>query len=169
MTSTYSMQASNADELPSHHLHSDSELLPAQTAADAALNDFDALPTPPTAHRPHPLSTASTTATLDGEQAAGDPNFNKDTDVPRPLDTKHVPGAGGVVREAHEKPHADHSHKEHADHSHEGKVGIVDKIIGATEKLTGKLTNDPELQEKGELRGASGKAAELGQERLPHA
>ncbi|KIJ29713.1 hypothetical protein M422DRAFT_268840, partial [Sphaerobolus stellatus SS14] len=91
--------------------------------------------------------------------AADDFNFNKDTDVPRPLDTKHVPGAGGVVREAPEKPHADHSHKGHADHLHEGKVGIVNKIIGATEKLTGKLTNDPELQEKGELRGAGRKGS----------
>jgi hypothetical protein len=33
------------------------------------------------------------------------------------------------------------------------KPSFGDKVIGATEKLAGKLTRNPELEEKGQLRG----------------
>ncbi|TFY82186.1 hypothetical protein EWM64_g1837 [Hericium alpestre] len=41
----------------------------------------------------------------------------------------------------------------------EGKASVMDKVIGGAQKMTGKLTSNPERQEKGEMRETSGKAA----------
>ncbi|EIW76855.1 hypothetical protein CONPUDRAFT_158009 [Coniophora puteana RWD-64-598 SS2] len=50
----------------------------------------------------------------------------------------------------------------------EGKAGMADKMIGKTQKVMGKVTKKPELQEKGELREVGGKAAVQGEARVPH-
>ncbi|KIK65050.1 hypothetical protein GYMLUDRAFT_160466, partial [Collybiopsis luxurians FD-317 M1] len=47
----------------------------------------------------------------------------------------------------------------------EGKAGIMDKVVGKTQKVA---TNKPELYEKGELRESGGKAAASGNARAPH-
>ncbi|TFK81973.1 hypothetical protein K466DRAFT_557244 [Polyporus arcularius HHB13444] len=50
----------------------------------------------------------------------------------------------------------------------EGHAKMTDKIIGKTQKLTGKMTHNAEMHEKGELREAGGKLAAQGQARAPH-
>ncbi|KAF9018665.1 hypothetical protein BDZ89DRAFT_1139860 [Hymenopellis radicata] len=50
----------------------------------------------------------------------------------------------------------------------EGHATAMDKMIGKTEKVVGKMAKKPEMQERGELREAGGKAAATGQARVPH-
>ncbi|KAI9061869.1 hypothetical protein FKP32DRAFT_1594074, partial [Trametes sanguinea] len=50
----------------------------------------------------------------------------------------------------------------------EGKAKVTDKIVGKAQKVTGKMTGNAELHERGELREAGGKAAAQGQARAPH-
>ncbi|KAL4063356.1 hypothetical protein V8B97DRAFT_2011766 [Scleroderma yunnanense] len=47
-------------------------------------------------------------------------------------------------------------------------AGLGDKIIGKTEKVIGKVTNNAELHEQGELRETGGKAAAEGRARAAH-
>ncbi|KAF9009247.1 hypothetical protein BDZ89DRAFT_1095205 [Hymenopellis radicata] len=47
----------------------------------------------------------------------------------------------------------------------EGHATAMDKMIGKTEKVVGKMAKKPEMQERGELREAGGKAAATGQAR----
>ncbi|KAM6493169.1 hypothetical protein JOM56_011303, partial [Amanita muscaria] len=48
-----------------------------------------------------------------------------------------------------------------------GFPDMGDKIIGKTQKVMGKMTNNPELHEKGELRQYGGRAAVHGLARAP--
>ncbi|KAI6002386.1 hypothetical protein F5J12DRAFT_894146 [Pisolithus orientalis] len=48
------------------------------------------------------------------------------------------------------------------------RLGVTDKIFGKTEKVVGKMTNNPEMHERGELREAGGRAAAEGHARAPH-
>lgn len=48
------------------------------------------------------------------------------------------------------------------------QAGITDKIFGKTEKVVGKVTNNPAMHERGELREAGGAAAAEGRARAPH-
>ncbi|KAI0669011.1 hypothetical protein C8Q78DRAFT_1044153 [Trametes maxima] len=50
----------------------------------------------------------------------------------------------------------------------EGHAGLADKVIGKTQKVTGKMTHNAAMHEKGELREAGGKKAAMGQARAPH-
>ncbi|KAI0944301.1 hypothetical protein AcW1_002046 [Taiwanofungus camphoratus] len=50
----------------------------------------------------------------------------------------------------------------------EGHARVTDKLIGKTQKVVGKVTRNPEVHEKGELREAGGKAAAKGEARAPH-
>ncbi|KAF8918366.1 hypothetical protein CPB85DRAFT_79483 [Mucidula mucida] len=50
----------------------------------------------------------------------------------------------------------------------EGKASAMDKMIGKTEKVVGKMTKKPEMHERGELRETGGKAAATGQVRAAH-
>ncbi|KAJ8518974.1 hypothetical protein ONZ45_g4025 [Pleurotus djamor] len=50
----------------------------------------------------------------------------------------------------------------------EGHAGFGDKLVGKTQKVIGKASNNPALHEKGELREAGGKAAAEGLARAPH-
>ena len=67
----------------------------------------------------------------------------------------------------------------------EGKANLADKLIGKTQKVSmaggpsqksrpilgqvaGKMTKNPEMHEKGELREAGGKGAVTGEARAPH-
>ena len=49
-----------------------------------------------------------------------------------------------------------------------GHAKLTDKIVGKTEKVMGKMSKNPQMREKGELREAGGKAAATGQARAPH-
>ncbi|THH21764.1 hypothetical protein EUX98_g8285 [Antrodiella citrinella] len=50
----------------------------------------------------------------------------------------------------------------------EGHASVMDKVIGKTQKVAGKVLRKPEMHEKGELREAGGKEAALGNARAPH-
>ena len=68
----------------------------------------------------------------------------------------------------------------------EGRANLADKLIGKTQKVSmaggpsqnqfrpilgqvaGKITKNPEMHEKGELREAGGKGAVTGEARAPH-
>ncbi|TRM63204.1 hypothetical protein BD626DRAFT_402834 [Schizophyllum amplum] len=49
-----------------------------------------------------------------------------------------------------------------------GKAKFTDKMVGKTEKVIGKMSKNPQMHEKGELREAGGKQAAIGQARAPH-
>ncbi|KAF9264495.1 hypothetical protein L218DRAFT_862576 [Marasmius fiardii PR-910] len=50
----------------------------------------------------------------------------------------------------------------------EGHASATDKLIGKTQKVMGKMTGNPEMHEKGELRETGGKAAAHGAARAAH-
>lgn len=72
----------------------------------------------------------------------------------RPLGVRPVPEGGVAIGG---QPNLDTS-----------QVGVTDKIFGKTEKVVGKMTNNPEMHERGELREAGGRAAAEGHARAPH-
>ncbi|KAI0291566.1 hypothetical protein BC826DRAFT_1022504 [Russula brevipes] len=49
-----------------------------------------------------------------------------------------------------------------------GKASLLDKVVGKAEKVVGKVTQNPERHEAGELREAGGKQAAAGEARAPH-
>jgi len=49
-----------------------------------------------------------------------------------------------------------------------GKADLLDKVIGKTEKVIGKVTGNADRHEAGELREAGGKKAVTGEARAPH-
>ncbi|KAL1746610.1 hypothetical protein HDZ31DRAFT_62047 [Schizophyllum fasciatum] len=49
-----------------------------------------------------------------------------------------------------------------------GHAKLTDKLVGKTEKVIGKMSKNPQMHEKGELREAGGKASATGQARAPH-
>ncbi|KAI6011423.1 hypothetical protein EDC04DRAFT_3094679 [Pisolithus marmoratus] len=48
------------------------------------------------------------------------------------------------------------------------QASMTDRIVGKTEKVVGKATNNPTMHERGELREAGGTAAAEGRARAPH-
>ncbi|KAE9388489.1 hypothetical protein BT96DRAFT_927061 [Gymnopus androsaceus JB14] len=45
-----------------------------------------------------------------------------------------------------------------SEESKSGKASMMDKVVGKTQKVIGKATHKPEMQEKGEVRATAGKA-----------
>ncbi|EPS99212.1 hypothetical protein FOMPIDRAFT_1030937 [Fomitopsis schrenkii] len=150
---------------PEHHIHRDSEVLPGARgsapapdySADVTNNDrvwqdnnqrqFGA----GTDDRAvmggaqHQSAAAPSTRAQSGRDA-----YNED----RPLDAQPTP-AGGVAIDGRDDVPL-------------GKASFSDKLIGKTQKVTGKVTKNPEMHEKGELREAAGKGAVTGEARAPH-
>nr|VWP00749.1 Polyketide synthetase protein [Ganoderma boninense] len=50
----------------------------------------------------------------------------------------------------------------------ETHASAADKLVGKTQKVVGKITKNPEMHERGELRESGGKAAAMGEGRAPH-
>ncbi|EJD43646.1 hypothetical protein AURDEDRAFT_32072, partial [Auricularia subglabra TFB-10046 SS5] len=50
----------------------------------------------------------------------------------------------------------------------EGKATAMDKVVGKTQKVVGKMTKNWDMHEKGELRETGGKMAAAGEARAPH-
>ncbi|KAI0728821.1 hypothetical protein C8Q72DRAFT_875553 [Fomitopsis betulina] len=48
------------------------------------------------------------------------------------------------------------------------KATLTDKLVGKTQKVAGKVTKNPEMHEKGELRETGGKSAVTGEARALH-
>ncbi|KAK7443551.1 hypothetical protein VKT23_015724 [Stygiomarasmius scandens] len=127
---------------PEHQVHGSSDPLPgargAQGAVDYSPETIDRMPTTQ-------LNAQGVPSTQEGGNAFTEP---------RPMDVRPAETGGVAVEGRSDLP--------------EGKAKITDKIIGKTEKVIGKMTKNPEMHEKGELREAGGKAAAMGEARAPH-
>ncbi|KAJ7079627.1 hypothetical protein B0H15DRAFT_500796 [Mycena belliarum] len=75
----------------------------------------------------------------------------------RPLNTEPHPDGGVAIEGGH-----------HDDGMPMGKATTADKLIGKTQKVVGKVTHNPVMHEKGELRESGGKAAVTGDARALH-
>ncbi|KZV87214.1 hypothetical protein EXIGLDRAFT_620909 [Exidia glandulosa HHB12029] len=125
-------------------LHSESQPLPRPEETGAGI-DFNAIPAqeaPPT-HRIHSES-----------EPLPPPGENAFNESERPLNVQPV-REGGVALEGREG-------------LPEGKATFVDKAVGKTQKVVGKMTKNWDMHERGELREAGGKAAAAGEARAPH-
>jgi len=129
---------------PAHHVHKESEPLPATAAheydayareadedADADMNDF---------------KENDTNAVVAGGQ--------HEASSGRPLGVRETPQGGVAIDGRDDLP--------------EGKAKLTDKLVGKTQKLAGKATKNQDMHERGELREAGGKAAAMGEARVPH-
>ncbi|GLB44580.1 hypothetical protein LshimejAT787_1702070 [Lyophyllum shimeji] len=135
---------------PGHRLHDSSEPLPGVKGA-APTNDYTPGTmdrTPSSRFRNEERSTHVTHAASSHGQ--GKNAFNSE----RPLDVQPTEAGGVAVGGRPDLP--------------EGQAGLGDKMIGKTQKVLGKFTNNPEMHEKGELKEAGGKAAARGEARAPH-
>ncbi|KAI0632721.1 hypothetical protein C8Q77DRAFT_1073741 [Trametes polyzona] len=154
---------------PSHHIHNSSDPLPgARGAAAAQAPNYSAEVTNDSRvwqdrnQREFGAGT-DTGAVMAGGQHSADPDTARSTSAQdgrtafsedRPMDVEPTERGGVAVGGNPNLP--------------EGKAKLTDKIVGKTQKVTGKMTKNPALHEKGELREAGGKAAAQGQARAPH-
>ncbi|RPD76813.1 hypothetical protein L226DRAFT_611240 [Lentinus tigrinus ALCF2SS1-7] len=145
---------------PTHHVHKSSDVLPG--ARGAAASDSQSAPNYSTdvtenprvwqdAHERMYGAGSDTRAVVAGGQYDS-PNTGVGSE--RPMDVQ-LTEQGGVAPGGN--PNLP-----------EGHAKVTDKIIGKTQKITGKMTHNPEMHEKGELREAGGKMAAQGQARAPH-
>ncbi|KAH7103699.1 hypothetical protein BKA62DRAFT_696202 [Auriculariales sp. MPI-PUGE-AT-0066] len=128
---------------PVHRLHSQNEPLP--PPRDTYI-DFDGVPTadaPPT-HRLHSDNEALPLPP-DQQQQQG-PRFTDNTAYTqeRPLGVQPVREGGVAIDGREGLP--------------EGRSTMMDKLAGKTQKVVGKMTNNSEMHERGDLREAGGKA-----------
>ncbi|KAF5392032.1 hypothetical protein D9757_003217 [Collybiopsis confluens] len=153
---------------PSHHVHHSNDPLPgAQRGVDAIDYSAETMERTPSTWndrteeqfaRDQPGMMGSSDRTTMGsdqhehehEQTQGMNAFNE----PRPMDVEPTPAGGVAVGGRADLP--------------EGKAGMMDKVVGKTQKVMGKAMHKPELHEKGELRESGGKAAAAGGARAPH-
>ncbi|KAH8822794.1 hypothetical protein DL96DRAFT_1819502 [Flagelloscypha sp. PMI_526] len=101
------------------------------------------------------------------KQAA--PDYSAATMERQPSSVLH--GDGEQVPAFHtEAPRADQGGVSIEDSSNvnTGKVSAMDKVLGKTEKVFGKVAHKPALHEKGELRETGGKAAVMGETEATH-
>ncbi|THV02646.1 hypothetical protein K435DRAFT_827437 [Dendrothele bispora CBS 962.96] len=129
---------------PEHQVHDSSDPLPGARGAQSGAVDYS----PETIER-------MPTSQLDqqGVPETHTEGRNAFTES-RPMDVKPTDNGGVAIGGRSDLP--------------EGKAKMTDKIIGKTEKVIGKMTKNPEMHEKGELREAGGKAATIGEARAPH-
>ncbi|KAH9856179.1 hypothetical protein C2E23DRAFT_866235 [Lenzites betulinus] len=151
---------------PSHHIHDSSDPLPGTRGAAAPPPNYSAEVTNDSrvwqsrnerefgagtdtgavvAGAQHSTSPGPMTSESDGQSA-----FTED----RPMGVQPTERGGVAIGGDSNLP--------------EGKAKLADKIIGKTQKVTGKMTHNAAMHEKGELREAGGKAAAQGQARAPH-
>ncbi|KAF8064221.1 hypothetical protein FPV67DRAFT_1504019 [Lyophyllum atratum] len=133
---------------PEHHIHNTDEPLPGAKGA-APTTDYSARTverTPSSAFQEQPSHISH--AAPPEKQGKNAHNTERPRDV-KPTST------GGVAVGGH-------------DNLPEGHAGFGDKMIGKTQKVSGKATHNSEMHEKGELRETGGKAAVLGEAQAAH-
>ncbi|KAK7055070.1 hypothetical protein R3P38DRAFT_2844941 [Favolaschia claudopus] len=137
---------------PEHHVHKASEPLPGARggapAADYSADTMERLPSSVWQN----ADPSQPTRELDTDESDGRNAFSSE----RPLNTQPHPEGGVAIDGGH------------SESMPMGKASAADKLIGKTQKVIGKVTNKPELHEKGELRESGGKAAATGDARAPH-
>ncbi|KAI0742484.1 hypothetical protein C8Q80DRAFT_1258777 [Daedaleopsis nitida] len=145
---------------PAHHTHKSSDVLPGARGAQPAADYSTGVTENPRAWQDQHERTygagSDTRQVMGGgqhdapENATGRTAHTED----RPLDVQPTDQGGVAIDGNSNLP--------------EGHAKMTDKLIGKTQKVTGKLTNNSAMHEKGELRESGGKAAAQGQARAPH-
>ncbi|KAI0030451.1 hypothetical protein K488DRAFT_54231 [Vararia minispora EC-137] len=126
---------------PTHHVHDSSEPLPgARGARPAADYSIDTLEG----------RTQQEQNIADTHETRGANAFNTE----RPMDVRPTDEGGVAVGGQSDLPM--------------GQANTLDKVIGKTEKVLGKVLKKESMHEKGELREAGGKQAAAGQARAAH-
>ncbi|KAI0705993.1 hypothetical protein C8T65DRAFT_809580 [Cerioporus squamosus] len=146
---------------PTHHVHKSSDVLPGARGASQAAPNYstDVTENPRVwqdAHERKYGAGSDTRAVVAGGQHDS-PNADTGSSAfegERPLGVQPTEQGGVAIGGEANLP--------------EGHAKMTDKIIGKTQKLTGKMTHNAEMHEKGELREAGGKMAAQGQARAPH-
>ncbi|KIP05686.1 hypothetical protein PHLGIDRAFT_119589 [Phlebiopsis gigantea 11061_1 CR5-6] len=150
---------------PQHHQHTSSDILPGARGASEGTFDYSAdVTTDPRVWQTNNERRFGA-GTDTGAVMAGGQHSTTETDAPstwdnsaahpdRPMNVQTT-NAGGVAIDGR-------------DDLPEGHAKLTDKIIGKTQKVTGKMMHKPELHEKGELREAGGKEAAAGRARALH-
>ncbi|KAI0753615.1 hypothetical protein C8Q74DRAFT_1211078 [Fomes fomentarius] len=157
---------------PSHHVHKSSDVLPGArgTAGQQAAPDYSMDVTESSRVWQEPQDSAQHDRTTYG--AGSDTRrgqHDSDYDAPTPTNTHTAPATGAGDRPLGVQPTEQGGVAIGGDSNlPEGHANMTDKIIGKTQKLTGKVTNNAGMHEKGELRESGGKAAAQGQARAPH-
>ncbi|KAI0321318.1 hypothetical protein OF83DRAFT_1051434 [Amylostereum chailletii] len=85
----------------------------------------------------------------------GDQNGQNAFNTERPLNVRPAPEGEGVARDGKEGLPM-------------GKATFMDKMVGKTEKVIGKVVRNPNMHETGELRETGGKTAARGDARASH-
>ncbi|KAI0816017.1 hypothetical protein BC628DRAFT_1342590 [Trametes gibbosa] len=146
---------------PAHHIHHPSDPLPGTRGAAAHPPNYSAEVTNDSRNEREFSACTDTSAVIAGGQHSASPTtMSSEGDRTSALTEGRRMGVqpterGGVA--ACDDPSLP-----------EGKAKLTDKIIGKTQKATGKLTHNAAMREKGELREAGGKEAAQGLARAPH-
>ncbi|RDX46084.1 hypothetical protein OH76DRAFT_1457396 [Lentinus brumalis] len=146
---------------PTHHTHKSSDVLPGARGASQVAQDYSTNVTEnprvwQDEHERKYGAGSDTRAVVAGGQHDA-PNTNTGSSAfegERPMGVQPTEQGGVAIGGEANLP--------------EGHAKMTDKIIGKTQKLTGKMTHNAEMHEKGELREAGGKLAAQGQARAPH-
>lgn len=146
---------------PEHHVHRDSEVLPGARDAAASAN-YDASLTNDSQtwkdnnQRQFGAGTDDRNVMAGGQHdTSGAPDSGRNAfNSERPLNVQPTSQGGVAIGGQANLP--------------EGKATVTDKLIGKTQKVTGKITHNPDMHEKGELRESGGKGAVKGEARAPH-
>ncbi|CAK5271857.1 unnamed protein product [Mycena citricolor] len=156
----------HTEALPEHHVHKDSDPLPGARGAAPAVDYSpetmerlpssvwqDADPTKPTRELSE-IGTSrptATTTTRDSEPHSGRDAFSEKRPDSTDLRDSSTAAAGPTTTHDH--------HHDSGIHDHASKPSAADKMIGTAQKLVGKVTKKPEMEEKGQIRASEGKAA----------
>ncbi|KZT65068.1 hypothetical protein DAEQUDRAFT_814502 [Daedalea quercina L-15889] len=153
----------NTQRPPEHHIHRDSEVLPgARGGTDATNYSADVVDNDRVWQDNNQRQYGAGTddhAIMGGAQhqsaapssaASGHNAYNEH----RPMNVQPTSAGGVAIEGRSDVP--------------EGKAKLTDKLIGKTQKVAGKVTKNPEMHEKGELRKSGGKDAVTGEARAPH-
>ncbi|TBU24885.1 hypothetical protein BD311DRAFT_809650 [Dichomitus squalens] len=145
---------------PAHHLHKSSDVLPGARGANqqqqSAPPDYsaDVTESPEAWKSKNERAFGAGTDTHNVMAGGQFDRIEEDDDAERPLGVQPTAQGGVAVGGRSDLP--------------ETHASMTDKLIGKTQKVTGKITRNPEMHEKGELREAGGKAAVQGEARAPH-
>ncbi|TFK37589.1 hypothetical protein BDQ12DRAFT_146541 [Crucibulum laeve] len=173
------------DTRPSHHIHNTSDPLPgtkgASPTVDYSAETLEHSKLPPnttttgTDHHQHHHTGAPAQGKWTGSSATREEFANTEFDSKTtPFTERYELGDAakgdnhefGAERPMHSQSKPQGTGISVGDEHPERKAGFGDKLIGKTQKVIGKMSHKPEMQEKGELRATAGKEAVQNDARL---
>ncbi|VDB99493.1 unnamed protein product [Peniophora sp. CBMAI 1063] len=154
----------SVDNQPTHHLHGGEE--PLRPVADYSIEALEG--------RPKPQTTISDMYGSAPDVHAGEQQRHGSERVESEMPQERHASSTGANAFNEERP-MDVQPTQQGDVAvggqsdlPQGKASAMDKVIGKTEKVMGKVLKKPQMHEAGELREAGGKAAARGDARAPH-